>query len=148
MKKASVTPGRDGLPKKKAEYSQEEKALIVSKVAEAGIHVVAEAYGVTWQKISAWKKTCGNVPVKTVTTTTVKKIDVKPQAKPEVKPEAKTQLIIQSPSGMEITPEEILKKLTDAGVKDGKAYVRADEGKAYWVCGEDDNEEHGAVDLW
>ena len=49
-------------------------------------------------------------------------------------------IIIQSPSGQEITPKEIKEKV---GVVD-KIYVRADEGKAYWVRGE----EHGAVELW
>ena len=28
------------------------------------------------------------------------------------------------------------------------AYIRADEDKAYWVRGEGEKEEHGAVDLW
>ena len=49
-------------------------------------------------------------------------------------------IIIQSPSGQEITPKEIKAKV---GVVE-KIYVRADEGKAYWVRGE----EHGAVELW
>ena len=33
--------------------------------------------------------------------------------------------------------------MTQSGAAD-KIYVRADEGKAYWVRGE----EHGAVELW
>ena len=53
-------------------------------------------------------------------------------------------IIIQSPSGQEITPKEIKEKVMAMGGVAERIYVRADEGKAYWVKGE----EHGAVDLW
>jgi hypothetical protein len=49
-------------------------------------------------------------------------------------------VVIQSPMGGSITPEEIIKK---TGQVDA-VYVRVDENKAYWVKGE----ETGAVDLW
>ena len=49
-------------------------------------------------------------------------------------------IIIQSPSGQEITPKEIKAKV---GVAE-KIYVRAGEGKAYWVRGK----ETGSVELW
>ena len=49
-------------------------------------------------------------------------------------------VVIQSPMGGSITPEEIIKK---TGPVDA-VYVRVDENKAYWVKGE----ETGAVDLW
>ncbi|MBR0168670.1 MAG: hypothetical protein IJQ08_08355 [Synergistaceae bacterium] len=58
------------------------------------------------------------------------------------------QLIIQSPSGQEITPEDVRVKINSAVGSVEKVYIRADEGKAYWVRGEDDKEEHGAVELW
>ena len=49
-------------------------------------------------------------------------------------------VVIQSPMGGSITPEEIIKKTGPVDV----VYVRVDENKAYWVKGE----ETGAVDLW
>ena len=66
-------------------------------------------------------------------TTAKKAAEKKPAAK-------KTEIIIQSPMGGNITPEEILAK---AGKAD-KIYVRVDENKAYWVRGE----QTGSVDLW
>ncbi len=64
--------------------------------------------------------------------------DKKPRGKK--KAEAAPKVVIQSPMGGSITPEEIIKK---AGPVDA-VYVRVDENKAYWVKGE----ETGAVDLW
>lgn len=49
-------------------------------------------------------------------------------------------IVIQSPFGGEITPDEILAKIGEAET----VYVRVDQNKAYWVKGE----ETGAVDLW
>lgn len=58
------------------------------------------------------------------------------------KPAAKKapELIIQSPMGGNITPDEILKKVGKAD----KIYIRVDENKAYWVRGK----ETGSADLW
>jgi len=56
------------------------------------------------------------------------------------KAEAAPHVVIQSPMGGSITPEEILKK---TGPVDA-VYVRVDENKAYWVRGD----ETGSVDLW
>jgi biotin carboxyl carrier protein len=50
------------------------------------------------------------------------------------------EVIIQSPMGGNITPDEILAKVGKAD----KIYVRVDENKAYWVRGK----ETGSVDLW
>ena len=55
------------------------------------------------------------------------------------------RLIIQSPSGQEITPEDVRAKVSTAVGSVEKVYIRADEGKAYWVRSEG---EHGAVELW
>lgn len=49
-------------------------------------------------------------------------------------------VVIQSPTGGSITPEEIIKK---TGPVDAVC-VRVDENKAYWVRGD----ETGSVDLW
>ena len=52
----------------------------------------------------------------------------------------KRGIVIQSPLGGEITPEEILAKVGKVDV----VYVRVDENKAYWVKGK----KNGEVDLW
>ena len=56
------------------------------------------------------------------------------------KADRKAEVIIQSPLGGIITPEEILKKVG----KVDQVYVRVDQNKAYWVKGD----ENGSVDLW
>ena len=61
----------------------------------------------------------------------------------EEKPEAPKKapaLVIQSPMGGSITPEEILARVGEADA----VYVRVDQNKAYWVRGE----ESGSIDLW
>lgn len=40
-----LTPGQNGLPPKKKKYSPEEKATLVAKASEVGVHAVAKAYG-------------------------------------------------------------------------------------------------------
>ena len=102
-----------GLPPKRDSYSTEEKALIVAKAAEVGVRPIAEAYDFAWQTIASWKRYYA------------KKAPL---------------IIIQSPSGQEITIEQIKAKIGGAE----SVYVRADEGKAYWVKGE----ETGEVELW
>ena len=64
----------------------------------------------------------------------------KAAVKPAAKAAAKPEMIIQSPMGGNITPEEILAKVGKAD----KIYIRVDENKAYWVRGK----ETGSVDLW
>ena len=70
------------------------------------------------------------------------KASVKAAVKAVAKPLAKkaVEVIIQSPMGGNITPEEILAKVGKAD----KIYIRVDENKAYWVRGK----ETGSVDLW
>ena len=113
-----LTPGQNGLPPKKKKYSTEEKAIIVAKAAEVGTHTVADAYGLDWHSIASWKKY------------NAKQVTFK----------VKTVIIIQSPDGQEITADKIKTKVGSAE----KIYVRPDEGKAYWVRGN----ETGAVELW
>ena len=59
------------------------------------------------------------------------------EKKPGKKP---VEIIIQSPLGGSITPDEIAAKVPGADT----IYVRVDENKAYWVRGE----ETGSADLW
>jgi len=62
----------------------------------------------------------------------------KKAAKPRAKKPA--QIIIQSPMGGEITPEDILSRVGDVD----KVYVRLDQNAIYWVKGE----ETGAINIW
>ncbi len=64
----------------------------------------------------------------------------KPAKRGGAKKDAGVTVVIQSPMGGSITPEEIIKK---TGPVDA-VYVRVDENKAYWVKGD----ETGSVDLW
>ena len=52
----------------------------------------------------------------------------------------KTTVLIQSPMGGEITPEEILVKVGNVD----KVYVRIDQNKLHWVKGDD----IGSVEIW
>ena len=62
------------------------------------------------------------------------------KAAPAKKAAKKPEVIIQSPMGGIITPEEILKRVG----KVDKVYVRVDQNKAHWVRGD----EIGSIDLW
>ena len=150
----SITPGQNGLPPRKAgEYTPEEKAIIVATAAEVGTRVVAEAYGMDWHHIASWKRFYGkesefntmskkkNKTAGAAKTSSTAKINVADNAAMSVAP----VLIIQSPSGQEITPEDVRAKINSVVGAVDKVYIRADEGKAYWVRSED---EHGAVELW
>ena len=64
----------------------------------------------------------------------------KKKAEAATKKDGGVTVVIQSPMGGSITPEEIIKK---TGPVDA-VYVRVDENKAYWVKGE----ETGSIDLW
>ena len=70
----------------------------------------------------------------------VKAAEKKPAAKKAAPAKKAVEVIIQSPMGGNITPDEILAKVGKAD----KIYVRVDENKAYWVRGK----ETGSVDLW
>ena len=89
----------------------------------------------------AVRKTEENKTEKKVTAAkTAPKAAAKPAAKAAPKAAKKPEMIIQSPVGGNITPEEILAKVGKAD----KIYIRVDENKAYWVRGN----ETGSVDLW
>ena len=55
-------------------------------------------------------------------------------------PKPAMSIVIQSPLGGEITPEEIRARIGEADA----VYIRVDQNKAYWVRGD----ETGAIDLW
>ena len=123
----NLQPGLNGLPPVKAQssdYEEQEKIEIAKAAREYGINAVAKAYGLKWQSVSAWmKKKQGNM-----------------------KSNIETKIIVQSPTGQEITAKEIkerIKALETTGTID-VAYVRADENAIYWVRGE----ENGSIRLW
>ena len=68
----------------------------------------------------------------------VKAAAKKPAAKAKA---AKLEIFIQSPMGVNITPEEIAAKLPK-GAK--SVFVRVDQNKLWWINGE----ETGSVDIW
>ena len=157
----SITPGQNGLPPRKSkgdEYTQDEKSIIVATAAKLGTRVVAEAYGMDWHHIASWKRFYGresefnNTMSKKNKTAAKSKSANNSTAKINVSdtPVAPAMspapvLTIQSPSGQEITADDIRAKISTTVGSVEKVYIRADEGKAYWVRGED---EHGAVELW
>lgn len=156
----SITPGQNGLPPRKAgEYTPEEKAIIVATAAEVGTRVVADAYGMDWHHIASWKRFYGkesefntmskkkNKTAGAAKNSSTAKINVSNTPVAPVMSAAPV-LIIQSPSGQEITADDIRAKVSAAVGSVDKVYIRADEGKAYWVRGEGEKEEHGAVELW
>lgn len=81
------------------------------------------------------KTAAAAAPVSVEAAHAVKTIEKKPRGK-----KSTAAVIIQSPLGGSITPEEILVK---TGLVDA-VYIRVDENKAYWVKGE----ETGSIDLW
>ncbi|MBQ9527696.1 MAG: helix-turn-helix transcriptional regulator [Fretibacterium sp.] len=100
---------------------------VIAKIKEVfGVEVDAKVKSAP--KRSLVKKTVG------------KKKGKESPAKKRKESSAKKGLIIQSPLGGEITPEEVLAKVGKVDV----VYVRVDENKAYWVKGK----KNGAVDLW
>ena len=136
IKKVNLQPGQNGLPPVKAQssdYEEQEKIEIASAAREYGVNAVAKAYGLKWQSVAAWLKK-------------------KQKKQGNMKSNIETKILIQSPTGQEITVKEIKEKIKaleavgtagTAGTIDA-AYVRADENAIYWVRGE----EHGSVSLW
>ena len=148
----SITPGQNGLPPRKSkgdEYTQDEKAIIVATAAEVGTRVVADAYGLDWHHIASWKRFYGTESEFNTMSKKKNKTAAKSKSTQQVNMSGTPamsvmQLIIQSPSGQEITVEDVRAKISTVVGSVDKVYIRADEGKAYWVR----EEEHGAVELW
>ena len=98
----------------------------VAEAVAAPVEAVAEAVAVPVEAVAA----AVAAPVEAA----VEKKARKRAAKPAV------SVVIQSPMGGEITPEEICARIGRADT----VYIRVDQNKAYWVRGE----EHGDIDLW
>ena len=119
-------------------YTLEEKAEALKKMAEEGIATVAKELGISRTTLSNWKKQAEGALKAAGDMVEDAVAKVAKEAK-EKKPAA-NEIIIQSPMGGNITPAEILAK---TGPVD-KVYIRVDENKAYWVRGDED----GSVELW
>ena len=119
-------------------YTLEEKAEALKKMAEEGIATVAKELGISRTTLSNWKKQAEGALKAAGDMVEDAVAKVAKEAK-EKKPAA-NEIIIQSPMGGNITPAEILAK---TGPVD-KVYIRVDENKAYWVRGD----ENGSVELW
>ena len=105
---------------------------------EKALAAIKEVYGVDLNETAAPAAPVAPAEEKAVEKKSAKKPRAKKQAAPVEKKPA--QIIIQSPMGGEITPEDIL---TKAGNAD-KIYVRVDQNKLYIVNGD----ETSSVDLW
>ena len=108
---------------------------------------IKEVYGVDLNSAASPATPVEAAPVKPEEEKAVeKKAAKKPRAKKQAAPAKETptkkpaQIIIQSPMGGEITPEDILTKAGNAE----KIYVRVDQNKLYIVNGD----ETSSVDLW
>lgn len=107
---------------------------------------------ITGEIISKIKEVYGvdvETKVKAKTDKKIEKNTTKKTASTPKKSQEKKGVVIQSPMGGEITPDEIIAKISTAtkGIGVGKVdtiYVRVDENKAYWVKGK----KNGSVDLW
>jgi DNA-binding XRE family transcriptional regulator len=102
------------------------KAKAKVQADKPAVEAVAEAVAVPVEAVAA--------AVAAPMEAAVEKKARKRAAKPAV------SVVIQSPMGGEITPEEICARIGRADT----VYIRVDQNKAYWVRGE----EHGDIDLW
>jgi DNA-binding XRE family transcriptional regulator len=113
--------------KAKAKVQADKPAVeAVAEAVAAPVEAVAEAVAVPVEAVAA--------AVAAPMEAAVEKKARKRAAKPAV------SVVIQSPMGGEITPEEICARIGRADT----VYIRVDQNKAYWVRGE----EHGEIDLW
>ena len=118
---------------KKTETKKTEEIKAVKEAAEKAV-VKAAA------KKPAEKKAAAKPAAKKAAAKPAAKAAAKKPAEKKTAAKKAVEVIIQSPMGGNITPDEILAKVGKAD----KIYVRVDENKAYWVRGK----ETGSVDLW
>ena len=141
------------MAKQKVTYTEEQKAAALAEAEKVGIHAAAKAVGIPWQRIASWAKEttpavkekveAAAADVKVKAETAKRKVDA---AATDVKKKAtarkaKATIVIQSPLGGEITPDEIAAKVPKEATS---VYVRVDENKLYWVS----KDQTGAVDIW
>ena len=134
-------------------YTEEQKAEILKKAKETNVSTAAKEFGVSRAAIIKWrdsakvekaeKKVKAKADkVKKNVKSAAKKAEKKAEAvKTQTRKAPKAEVIIQSPMGGNITPEEIAKKIpADAEY----VFVRVDQNKLWWTRGE----ESGSADIW
>ena len=114
---------------------------VLSRVAEIGVRKAAAEIGVAWQTVNKWKKDAAATQTPPISSIQEEEKEEKKEEKKEGKKEQETAIIIQSPMGGNITPEQILSKIPSGS---DSVYVRVDENKLYSVKGD----ENGAVEIW
>lgn len=122
--KAAPAATKSAAKKPTAKKTVAKKAAATPKAAKAEKAPVKKAAAAKAEK--AVKSTAKKAPVAKKSSAAEKKLANK--------------VIIQSPLGGVITPDEVLAKVGNVD----EVYVRVDQNKAYWVRGK----EAGAVDLW
>ena len=122
-------------------YTEEQKAEILKKVEETNVATASKEFGVSQAAIIKWRdsvkaeKASKKVKAKADKVrknvkSAAKKAEKKVEAiKTRTRKAPKTKVIIQSPMGGNITPEEVLAKVGEID----QVYIRVDENKAYWV---------------
>ena len=128
-KEGTFMPAKKETVKKETVKTEAEKKTVKKAAAKAAPKAAAKA-----------AKTAVKAAEKTVKAAAPAKKATAKKAAPAKKAAKKPEVIIQSPLGGIITPDEILKKVG----KVDKVYVRVDQNKAHWVHGD----EVGSVDLW
>ena len=141
------------MAKQKTTYTEEQKAAALAEAEKVGIHAAAKSVGIPWQRIASWvretkpavkeKVEAATADVKVKAGTAKKKVDAAAadMKKKTAARKAKLAVVIQSPFGGEITPDEIAAKIPKEA---SEVYVRVDENKLYWVS----KDQSGAVDIW
>ena len=133
-KEGTFMPAKKEIVKKETVKTEAEKKTVKKAAAKAAPKAAVKAAKTAVK--AAEKAVKAAAPAKKAP---AKKAPAK-KAVPAKKAAKTPEVIIQSPLGGIITPEEILKKVG----KVDKVYVRVDQNKAHWVRGD----EIGSVDLW
>ncbi len=132
-------PAKRGM-KKTAPVAEEQAASTKRGGRKKAAPVAEEATPAVEEKVEEAKPAKRGGRKKAAPAADEKKPRGKKKAEAAPKKDAGVVVVIQSPMGGSITPEEILSK---TGPVDA-VYIRVDENKAYWVRGD----ETGSVELW
>lgn len=117
-------------------YTDEQKAAVLARVPEIGIHAAAEEAGIPWKKVAKWEKAAA-APQDAEEAVPEKKAK-KQSKKARI---AKMNLIFESADGRQISLQEIAEKVPKGC---DAAYVKTEENRIYWVK----EEETGFEDIW
>ena len=144
-KAAAKKPAAKKEVKAKAEPAKKEKAAkaapAAKKEATSKAAPAAKKEAIAKAAPAAKKEATAKAEPAAKKETKEKKAPAKKEKVAKAAPAAKkVEIIIQSPMGGEITPEEIMSRIGDVD----QVYIRIDQNAAYWIKGE----ESGAINLW